>query len=247
MRSTDWLITPAFQHHAIAADIQSLDAVFAIEGEPITSDPISSVEKISRPAGTFYLKRYHRAGKWLRRFVGRSRIRAEWENLQLFETLGIPTAKIVGYGEQRVLGSFVRGALITEELPGTADLAVLAEERSPLLKTPSWLEKVSQQVADYTRRMHQHRFAHVDLKWRNILVTDDGAVFFIDCPAGHRPASWRLRRSIIKDLACLDKVARKVLTRSQRLRFYKTYANCTKLGKEDKKTINRVLRFFNKD
>ena len=78
----------------------------------------------------------------------------------------------------------------------------------------------------------------------NLLVDEAGQVFFIDCPTG---AFWWgpfLRYRIVKDLACLDKVACKVLSRTQRLRFYLQYRGRARLNAADKKRIRRIIGFF---
>ncbi|MNF03998.1 hypothetical protein D3C80_2034180 [compost metagenome] len=64
----------------------------------------------------YYVKRYWAAGKGLRRWLGRSRVKAEWQNLKYFTQWGIPTAPVVGWGQERRAGAFHRGALITREL-----------------------------------------------------------------------------------------------------------------------------------
>ncbi len=85
---------------------------------------------------------------------------------------------------------------------------------------------MSRQVAHASRVMHMHKFAHNDWKWRNILVSGDEAapqITLIDCPAGMFWC-WRFfeyRR--IKDLACLDKIGRRALSRHQGLRFVRYY------------------------
>jgi hypothetical protein len=94
--------------------------------------------------------------------------------------------------------------------------------------------------------MHDARFFHNDLKWRNILVEEKNPphVFFIDCPAGGRRVKWRSRRCLVKDLACLDKVGKYTLTRTQRLWVYKQYRRLEKLSSFDKQVIYQVLLFF---
>lgn len=53
-----------------------------------------------------------------------------------------------------------------------------------------------------------------------------------------------LRYRIDKDLACLDKVAKQVLTRTQRLRFYLQYRGVLRLTGADKRQLRRILKFF---
>lgn len=53
-----------------------------------------------------------------------------------------------------------------------------------------------------------------------------------------------LRRRIVKDLACLDKVAKQRLSRTQRLRFYLQYQQRPRLVPADRAVIDQVLRYF---
>ncbi|WP_134587173.1 lipopolysaccharide kinase InaA family protein, partial [Pseudomonas aeruginosa] len=170
--------------------------------------------------------------------------KAEWQNLKRFEKWGIPTAEVVAWGLERKAGAFQRGAMITRELPGTEDLSVLACNRDPRLKDPRWVDGVSRQIAKATRLMHDQHFTHNDLKWRNLLVDDQPLVYFIDCPNGAFWWSFMLRYRITKDLACLDKVAKYHLSRTQRLRFYLQYRRRRHLNESDKKRIRQVVAFF---
>ena len=92
--------------------------------------------------------------------------------------------------------------------------------------------------------MHDHHFTHNDLKWRNLLVNEKAELFFIDCPTGSFWWGPLLRYRIIKDLACLDKVAKRVLSRTQRLRFYLQYRECNRLSGADKQRVLQILKFF---
>ena len=242
-----WTLTPGYTHGPTAAAFPTLDAVFALTGEPITGDPLSNVIRVEVAGTRYYVKRYVGAGRNpLRRWFARPRVQAEWENLQAFAAWGLPTAPLAGFGLERRAGAFVRGALITEEVVGTHDLATLANRADPRLVDPAWVDAVSRQVAHITRTLHAHRFAHNDLKWRNLLVTagDAPQVVLIDCPSGMRWPQPFLRHRIIKDLACLDKVAQYQLSRSQRLRFYHYYTGRPTLDAADRRRIRHIVRYF---
>ncbi|HCP54006.1 MULTISPECIES: lipopolysaccharide kinase InaA family protein [Pseudomonas] len=232
---------------ATPAEVQafaSLEAVFATQGREITRDPLSEVILCELDGQRYYIKRYLGAGKGLRRFIGRPRVKAEWQNLKHFIKWGVPTAPVVGFGLERKGWAFSRGALITRELPATEDMAQLAQRNAPCLRDGKWVATVSAQLADATRTLHEHNFAHNDLKWRNLLVNDAKELFLIDCPAGSFWWGPFLRYRIIKDLACLDKVAKYHLTRTQRLRFYLQYCGHDKLDTRDKKYLWRIINFF---
>jgi hypothetical protein len=240
---SEWRLAEGLAPEAALA-FADLQAVFALQGERITSDLLSEVIRVECAGRCYYVKRYVGAGKGLRRFIGRPRVKAEWQNLTYFAECGIPTAPIIAYGLERRAGAFVRGALITGELVGTEDLAQLAQRGAPCLRDRAWVARVSQQLAAATRTLHDRHFTHNDLKWRNVLVNEQGELFLIDCPTGSFWWGPLLRYRIIKDLACLDKVAKYQLSRVQRVRFYLQYCGHSRLDARDKQRIRQIVGFF---
>ncbi len=231
----------------------SLDQVFSLGGERITKDPLSEVIRVEEAGVRYYVKRYAGNGKnarrrWygLRQWLAPVRVKKEWQNLLAFKSWGIPTARLAAYGIERHWGGFRRGALVTEEIRDTSDLAKLALQNDARLRDRRWVGEVAAQVARITRRMHDAGFAHNDLKWRNLLVThgERPQVYLIDCPSGSTWWQPFLSYRVVKDLACLDKVAKYHLTRSQRLRFYLDYVQHTRLTVGDKKRVRRIVKFF---
>ena len=237
-----WNLEPGYMQ--LAEDFGSLEKVFALEGERLTQDPLSEVIRVKRDGVHYYVKRYTGAGKGLRRYLGKPRVRSEWQNLKRFAKWGIPTAEVVAWGLERKGMSYARGALITRELPNTEDLSALAERNDPLLADRAWVDGVSRQLARYTRIMHDQRFTHNDLKWRNLLIDDQARLFLIDCPNGDFWRGFWLKYRITKDLACLDKVAKYHLSATQRLRFYLQYCQRARLNADDKRRVRHVVRFF---
>ena len=237
-----WNLEPAYS--ALTADFGTLDAVFALQGEHLTRDPLSEVIRVERGGVNYYVKRYTGAGKGLRRYLGRPRVKSEWQNLKRFAKWGIPTAEVVAWGLERSGAAYARGALITRELPNTRDLSELADNNDPLLKDRAWVDGVSRQLARCTRIMHDHRFTHNDLKWRNLLIDDQAKLYLIDCPNGDFWRGFWLKYRITKDLACLDKVAKYHLTATQRLRCYFQYTGRNTLNAADKERVRHIVRFF---
>ncbi len=241
---SEWQVLPGVAP-AAAERFADLDAVFALEGEIVAKDSTTRTVRVEVDGRRYYVKRYHGLGKKpLRRWFGTPRVQLEWENLQRFADWGIPTARLVAYGLESQGGRFVRGALITAEIPDTTDLGKLARSHDPRLESQSWWHGVSAQIADIARRMHGRRFVHGDLKWRNLLVDESGKVFLIDCPSGGFWWPPFLQYRIVKDLACLDKVAKRQISRTQRLRFYLDYAQKKKLDDADKRRIRQIAGFF---
>lgn len=241
---SDWRILPGTEATA-AARFADLDAVFALEGEIVAADSMTRTLRIEIDGRRYYVKRYAGLGKKpLRRWFATPRVQLEWQNLQHFADWNIPTARLVAFGLESQAGRFLRGALITAEIPDTIDLARLARGKEPRLKSRSWQDGISRQVAAITRQMHDRRFAHGDLKWRNLLVDGNDHVFLIDCPSG---AFWMppfLEYRIVKDLACLDKLAKRHLSRTRRLKFYLDYARKRKLDEADKRRLRKIASFF---
>lgn len=243
---TGWTLNSDYAGGPAGAAFADLDAVFALQGKQITSDPLSEVLLVQVDTRRYYVKRYHGAGKNLRRFIGRPRVQSEWRNLLLFKSWGIPVATVVAYGMEQRGCAFHRGALITEELYDTEDLAQLADRGDGRLRDRHWVDHVLPQVARATRVMHEHRFAHNDLKWRNILVDSQplANVYLIDCPGGTFWWGPFLEYRKIKDLACLDKIGKYQLSRTQRLRFYLTYCGRDRLGRGDRARIRKIIHYF---
>ena len=119
-----WMLDTQYQ--ALDEDFGSLEAVFALQGERLTKDPLSEVIRIERAGVRYYVKRYWGGGKGLRRYIGRPRVKAEWQNLKYFAKWGVATAPIVAFGLERQFGRFARGALITREISNTEDLGTVS-------------------------------------------------------------------------------------------------------------------------
>ena len=126
-----WRLEPAYSD--LAEDFGSLEAVFSLQGERLTRDPLSEVIRVRRNGVNYYVKRYVGAGKGLRRYIGKPRVKMEWQNLKRFAKWGIPTAEVVAWGLERRGAAYDRGAMITRELPNTEDLSALAERHDPKL------------------------------------------------------------------------------------------------------------------
>ena len=244
-----WQAHPDLLSHAARQRFASLDQIFALAGERISHSPHNDVIRITLEGQRYYVKRYrssYKDGIWQRllTLLTSPRSQREWENLQHFQSWGIPTPPLVAYGGSFGAALKYRGALVLQEQPHTIDMANLARQQKSL--SPEWVAAVSTQLAKITRTLHAHGFAHNDLKWRNVLV-EEGAIpqlYLIDCPNGR--FWWRpfLRYRVIKDLACLDKLAKRHLRRTQRLRFYLEYAKTSRLNNSDKKLLRDVLAFF---
>ena len=207
-----------------------------LDGIVVSDYGLNELRKVEIRGQNYFIKKYHRRGRGLRRYLGRSRARAEWENILLFQSLGIPTPRLVAYGEYGQ-----SGVIVTAALPDVCDLQTYSQHEL----SSSFVESVIDRLSRYVRTLHHNGFVHNDLKWRNILAKPDGEqVYIIDSPLGRHVPRVLMARRIVKDLACLDKVAKYSLTRTQRLRFYLRYKDRDRLRSEDKQEIMRIQLFF---
>lgn len=236
-----WWVTPA-----LAPVFGSLDRVFELDGPRVAVGSMGDVIYVEHEGEGYYVKRYVRAGGHANDWIGSPRVQREWRNLARFAAWGLNVPEVVARGYARRHGRFRRGALITRAIAHSADLATLARQGDARLRERRWRATVSDQVADALATLHRHGFCHGDMKWRNLLVTEGPVprLFLIDCPAGQHWFGPFLRYRRVKDLACLDKVARHQLSRAARLRFYSRYRNIATLGVAEKRELRKVLAFF---
>ncbi len=220
----------------------SLQSVMGLEGEIITQAPQRDVIRLKLAEKTYYLKRYTMAGKGLRSYLGRSRVRAEWENLQYFWHMNIPAPKLLAYGENRpLLSDYEAGAYVMQAIPNVVPLSSI-EQYPELLDDRPWRIALLKLIASHIRTLHEDHFAHGDLYWRNILMqlSDEPKVYFIDCPQGAKYFGPRLTYQKIRDLACLAKDSRAYLSRTDLLRFFLAYRGHEGLTSQDKSFIRKL-------
>lgn len=232
-----------------------VDSVQAASVRFLDSPPPAKTAAIVRPTqmplpngGTLevFYKQYEFARPaW--KFLGRpSKALCEFQNYATFAKLGIACAEPVACGEERdALGRLRRAFIVTRAIPNAQTLVEFWSERRATRRERADL---IEQLARWTRRIHDENFFHHDLVWRNILVNRDanGAarLWWIDCPRGgfNRWPPLRSRKQL-KDLASLDKSAARFCSRTERLRFVKVYLGIKRLTDAAKKLIRDELAY----
>ncbi len=186
-------------------------------------------------------------------FVGRrSKARCEFDNYAIFAHLQVPAAEAIATGEDRDrLGRLRSAFIVTRAVPASSTLVEFMQGPARLRATPAqrtFRGELITQLAAMTRRIHDARFFHHDLVWRNVLVSRPASrpvrLVWIDCPRGsfaRWPGSTRRRR--IKDLASLDKPAGRWCTRGERVRFVREYLGLTRLNTDAKQLIRDTLHY----
>ena len=244
----NWQLDKQHCDSDVLKQFSSVEKVFLCNGEQVVQDKISEVIRFKGTTKTYYIKRYTGSGRKFLSFFRKSRICSEWENLVSLTKIGLPIPNIVAHGERKKGGRFLAGALITEEVENSANLAQYLNSNAGLTSDKKWLYSVIDQIAVHVHTMHAHKFIHGDLNLRNVLVQTQSypAVFFIDCPAGGFEFGFYLKQGMIRDLAHLDKVARYILSNRDLLRFYKKYKKIDKLTSADKQLIAKIRHFHDK-
>ena len=144
-----------------------------------------------------FVKVYSYRTSPFQRLWRRGTARIEARNLLFFKSVGIPTPRVVAWGQRRnAIGTIVDDYIITEAIPETQTLDEFITSACPDRSQPlyrSRRDSIIDQLSHTTRAIHAHNFYHQDLKWRNILARINGdqtELFWIDC----RKATLRDRR-----------------------------------------------------
>jgi tRNA A-37 threonylcarbamoyl transferase component Bud32 len=252
-------VDPAYAEALQRAGLDTVQRVIDCTGDRLYawSRTTDTIQVFLDDGLSVFIKRYHyprlknRLKGMLRgTFFGASRVRSEFRALETMRSLGIQAVRPVAYGERRKL-HFVRCCfLITEAVPGSTSLATYAQQHAGENHSPTAFlrrREIVMVLARQVRRMHERRFVHGDLFWRNVLIRILGQqsceFYFLDVRLGHR--IWpgrRDRRAVIDDLAELAAIAPIFCSRIDRIRFIKTYLDLDRLDASSCAWMNRIAR-----
>ena len=255
-------IEPGYRALLQAAGLDSVQGVFnSTVDELVTTGGEFGGEDVSRiriqdgsVQRTFYIKRYWNRElrrMWKRAFrgsiLGASIMKREFSKMKELDALGIPTLKLVAWGDQRFCAGVINTFMITEELPhatGVDSLATTWFTQTGDTQLIQWQNSLIAEAARHLRKMHQHGFEHHDLFFRNIMVSDKEplVMYIFDCPRAFRWPTWLMKYRCVQDLATLDAAASAVFTPSQRMRFMHLYLDCKRLNTEQKSLVRKILR-----
>lgn len=250
---------PAYAERLAACGLDRVDQVLArTEGRVVawsrTTDTLFVPGVHGRPG--FYLKRYFYP-TWKKRlrgffrgtFLGFNRARAEFRSLKSMAASGVPTVRPVAVGTRRLFRMLTACFLITEEVPGAANLTTFAQEvreRRRMLP-PGLRRQCVRSLAAELAAMHAEGVSHGQLFWRNILirrgVSGNPEYFFLDAQplsrferVGHGPTWW------IRELAQLTASAVPYLSRTDAVRFMHAYFRVSSLTPLLKQHLREMLR-----
>ena len=252
-------MAPDWQPLLQARQLDGVEAVYALQtGTVLKPGATTEVRRLEWSdhgvRRELYVKKYwyptsgdRWSGFYRGTFWGVSKVRREFENLARLRAWGLDAPAPVAYGEERQAGWLHRSFLISEGIPDPLSLDLFIRDLSP--KRPASEQRQLRReligrLADYLRRMHEHRFVHHDFFWRNILLSGRSLAhfFLIDSHKGRCWKPWMETRSRAKDLATLDAPAPSFFRRSERLRFFLRYRGQRRLTRDDKQLLRLILR-----
>ena len=207
--------------------------------------------KISDPEKILFLKRYNRPDaltqikNWFWHNSRKSTMAFDLDPTEDLARAGIKTPKTVSYGEQWGIFLEKRSFIITEELPNAESL----EQKLPdCFGDRSKTENLRQQrnfierLGQFARKFHDTDYRHRDFYLAHIFYSDDGTFYLIDLQRAFKPRILA-ERFRVKDIAQLYFSAPgSAFSKTDRLRFYKSYAGKRFLDGRDKAFIRKVVK-----
>lgn len=177
---------------------------------------------------TVFFKRYTYKKTCFKYWLRPSKAVIEAAGFNELKALGIPTLQTVAYGEKRWFGLLRATFIATQGLDNTVQLGhYLARQwyNMPATAKRAVLKQLQPILIDQLRTAHHAGFYHWDLKLRNILLQGTPAnakLIWIDCPRSRRKAPNNFT-GVLKDFSSMARVASRVLTPGQQMRFLLDY------------------------
>ena len=249
--SKNFFIDSDFIEAFTAMGLTGIDAVFKFDaGQNLAKENLAEHRtrikfEIDQPGTTLFLKRYNTTPKptqlknW---FANRKRAAAMHYDLapaQKLLELGINAPKTICYGSEWAGAFEKRSFIITENIPNAQSL----ESRLPDIRKKKHL---IDSLAEFVRKFHGTGSRHRDLYLCHIFYSDKGDFTLIDLHRCLRPR-FLAERFRLKDIAQLYYSAPgKLISGTDRLRFYLRYAGIRTLSKQDKLFIAKLKAKANK-
>jgi heptose I phosphotransferase len=237
--------------------LTSFDALFSFDsgkdpGGSSLPDYRSRLEfKTSNPEKILYLKRYNHPDamtqikNWFWHSARKSMMSFDLDPADDLAKAGIKTPKTVSYGEQWGVFFEKRSFIITEELPNAEPL----EQKLPdcfkdVFKTENLRRQRNfiERLAQFAKKFHATGYRHRDFYLAHIFYSDNGTFYLIDLQRAFKPRILA-ERFRVKDISQLYYSAPgSAFSRTDRLRFYKSYAGKGSLDRRDKAFIRKVIQ-----
>jgi serine/threonine protein kinase len=201
--------------------------------------------------GVVYFKRYrYKKNRW-EFFLRRSKAANELINYQRFKKIGIPTLDAIALYEKRAVGRLDIACIVTTEQPNTMQLDDFYTE--VLLKMPekeriTVLNQIKKKLFVQIKTAHNAGIFHLDLKWRNILIQQNGDAYspiWIDCPRGIQRKFLNSRLKVA-DLSGLTRKALSFFTPQQLYRMVYYYLGASASKAEARKLFFDIAKHLSR-
>lgn len=236
--------------------LDSVDSVFHFnKGENLTKNNLAPYRnrlrlQITPAPATLFLKRYDRPPirlqivNWLSQRHRRSLSSCELEPTLYLSAASINVPAVVAFGWQWGTVFERRSFIITRAIPHAESL----ERKLPLYvtdpQTPhdrSLCKDFFTRLAAFIRKFHNTGYRHRDLYLSHIFSDDAAEFHLIDLARAFQPRVFA-ERFRTKDIAQLHYSApAQYFSNTDRLRFYLAYIGHTRLTKDDKRFIRKVI------
>ncbi|MCE5325691.1 MAG: lipopolysaccharide kinase InaA family protein [Planctomycetaceae bacterium] len=198
-----------------AQGLDSVQGAFAWQGGSDLNKPLLGHRRRTRlelACGderlvTLYLKRYGPESLWhAAKRVLRGRPCAgmsEAANIAAARSASVPTMQALAWGQEKGLLPR-RSYIVVTAVPGDAMERCFDDFLAR--SSPEMIEAVTVELASVVGRLHGAGYVHRDLYAAHVFLHEgDGGcdLYLIDLARMFRPASWRMRRWIVKDLGQL--------------------------------------------
>ncbi len=212
--------------------------------ERVSSSSFAEVYRFEYEGRPYYYKKYlERKGlETVKAWVLGSRARRAWRGGCLLAASGLGAPQMVVAGWRGADCFAVTRAVVNARVLGEY-VQTLSASLGPEARRKRWL--VAEELGRVVGRMHARRIAHGDLRWGNILVIEEqeGGIRFVFLDNERtRCYPWLPDRKVLKNLVQLNMVHDRVLSRTERMRFWQAYrAENSALRGEHKQWVRRVL------
>ncbi|MBN1392735.1 MAG: lipopolysaccharide heptosyltransferase II [Sedimentisphaerales bacterium] len=239
-----------------ALGLTSVDTVFSFKAaQNLAKDNLSRHRsrlrfEINSPPAALFLKRYDsppilvQLRNWLSAHKRVSCGLFDLEPTTKLAAAGINTPKIIAYGQRWGILFERKSFIITEKIPNAESL----ERKLPdYFDAPLTVEKLKLRrsfivkLAVFIKKFHETNYRHRDFYFSHIFLDGYGRFYLIDLARTFKP--WLFsERFQIKDIAQLYYSAPgRYFSKTDRMRFYKSYTGCRKIAGKDKIFIRKVI------
>lgn len=207
--------------------------------------------EICNPSKTLFLKRYDGPGmltqikNWFWHNSYKSMMSFDLDPTKDLAWAGIRTPKTIAYGEQWGIFFEKRSFIITEEIPNAQSLEQKLPDCFLGRSTSDNLKRQRQfiiRLSQFAKKFHDTSYRHRDFYLAHIFYSDDGAFYLIDLQRAFKPR-FLAERFRIKDIAQLYYSAPgRTFSRTDRMRFYRSYQARKSLNRSDKIIIKKIVK-----